>query len=715
MVQALLTVGGVESRSRPKTLPRTLRIYLIKPSKYHDDGYVLEFWRGVQPANTLTVLNALFDQWNTVAPDDIPTKVETVMWEEMLYGVVDESYIRRVKAECSSPGVEALICICGVQTNQYPRARDIALLFKAAGFDVIVGGFHISGHEPSRAFLEANGISTVVGEVETNWTEIALDAISGTLQPNYAIDEGIRSKTGKDDIWVPDIEGATPPMLDRKYLSKFINESMTTLDTSRGCPFTCSYCSVKNVMGRTMRSREPEIILDWVRHAVDEHGIRSLFLVDDNFYRNPRWEEILNGFIALRKEGRELGFMMQVDCEASGGMSDAVGSRKTESEKFVKLAAEAGCFEVFIGFETFDPINLNDFSKHQNRVRTFDRRDESEEARNAVVEKYRRAVTNWHNVGISVHSGCMIGFPHDDPTVGKRTAQDLVDIGVDIVSFFIVTPLPGTEDFDNALEAGTIHDWDFNSYETTVPTTHHPKMTPEQLQAAYWDAWKTFYSTSRLAKMLLTGGSSYLHAEARTTVMRQFIWCYYSRLVRIHPMMGGFWRKRTPSTRRDRVTAAVRQLKVQATPTLAPIVRQVKGWEPIEVFSIENLERGARELRGRLEEIVHEVRGWSLMEDRHSVRVLRDGAGELARRLERIVGEVHPWALPEVGAVDIRRSAERILSELREWAAIDDFRELRALEMGTAELARALEGVFGEIRRWASEAPSSLNPLPESA
>ena len=92
---------------------------------------------------------------------------------------------------------------------------------------------------------------------------------------------------------------------------------MTTIDTSRGCPFTCSYCSVKNVMGRTMRSREPNAVVQWVRDAIANHGIESLFLVDDDFFRSPRWEEILTGLVEVKKEYPKLSFMMQVDVDAS--------------------------------------------------------------------------------------------------------------------------------------------------------------------------------------------------------------------------------------------------------------------------------------------------------------------------------------------------------------------------------------------------------------
>ena len=181
----------------------------------------------------------------------------------------------------------------------------------------MMGGFHVSGYPESRKFLNSCGITTIVGEAENLWGHIIEDFLSGELKLNYSVTEGIRAKTGQDDIIVPVITEAQLPVIDDRYLTRFFNAAMTTIDTSRGCPFTCSYCSVKNVMGRTMRSREPDAVVHWVRDAIRYHGIESLFLVDDDFFRSPRWEEILTGLVEVKKEYPQLSFMMQVDVDAS--------------------------------------------------------------------------------------------------------------------------------------------------------------------------------------------------------------------------------------------------------------------------------------------------------------------------------------------------------------------------------------------------------------
>src|SRR5438876_4873717 len=307
--------GATRSRS-PAIVCRTLRVYFIKPSKYDDAGRVQCFWKGVLPNNTLTVLAALNGTYNELRRDQ-GVYLETVIWDEQVDGPILPATVRAIQEKALEDGVEVLIGLAGVQTNQYPRGRDLACQFRRAGFPVLFGGFHVSGYPESRRFLEECGITTVVGEAETLWADLLDDYLRGELRPTYSVTDGIRAKTGGADITVPLITEAQLPTISDPYLRRFASATMTTLDTSRGCPFTCSYCSVKNVMGRTMRARDPEAVVRWIRDAGDHHGIRSLFIVDDDFFRSPTWEPILEGMAAYRRDGHELSFMMQVDAEAA--------------------------------------------------------------------------------------------------------------------------------------------------------------------------------------------------------------------------------------------------------------------------------------------------------------------------------------------------------------------------------------------------------------
>ncbi|HJU12411.1 MAG TPA: radical SAM protein [Candidatus Binataceae bacterium] len=537
---------------------RTIRIYFIKPSRYDEDGYVQLFRYGVQPNNTLTVLKALNESLNRAFAERGNVSLETVIWDEICDGLVSPETVLAIKDKAREDGVELLIGLAGVQSNQYPRGRDLALQFVAQGMTTMMGGFHVSGYPESRQFLNSCGVTTVVGEAENLWGQIIQDFLHGELKLNYSVSEGIRAKTGQDDIIVPVITGAQLPVVDDRYLTRFFNPAMTTLDTSRGCPFTCSYCSVKNVMGRTMRSREPDAVVQWVRDAARNHGINSLFLVDDDFFRSPRWEEILTGLVAVKREFPALSFMIQVDVDASCYANVAEGESETakhrRSRRFVELAAKAGCYQAFVGIESLNPDNLNFATKYQN-TDDRQRRMNLEDARRKVLEKYRRVVDNWHKVGVAVHAGYMLGFPFDAADCGRIAARTLKKLGFDIVSFFIMTPLPGTEDQARYAKEGAIIDWDFNNLDSQHVTLKHEKLDSASWMRAYRDAFRGFYSLPRLLHTVFTvAGGRGLSAEGRRSTVRQFAYYFFSYRQGRHPMVGGVWQIRRRDVRRTAIT-----------------------------------------------------------------------------------------------------------------------------------------------------------------
>ena len=550
------SVRGV--RAATTSLCRTLRVYFVKPSKYDDRGRVAWFWKGVLPNNTLTVLAALNEAYNRLHAD-AGVHLETVIWDEQVDGPVVPDTIRAIAERQREDGVEVIVGLAGVQTNQYPRGRDLALQFRQAGFPVLFGGFHVSGYPESRAFLESCGITTVVGEAETIWADILDDYLRGELRPSYSVTEGIRAKTGAGEVTVPRLTEAQLPAIDEAYLRRFTSRSMTTVDTSRGCPFTCSYCSVKNVMGRTMRARDPESVVRWIRDAAARHGIDSLFIVDDDFFRSPSWEPILQGMAEYRRQGGQLSFMMQVDAEAAAfdelEPGEQPSTQRQKCERFLRLAAAAGCYSAFIGFETFNPQNLLAASKVQNLTKEHrHRKDDVGSALAAVKEKYRRVCRNWHRHGVAVHCGYMIGFPFDEPESGKQAARWLLDIGVDLASFFVVTPLPGTEDHDKAVREGTIADSDFNQYDSQHMVSRHPRMTVAQVERAYREAYRAFYSVKNTLRALLTRHRvAGLTRVARQAMLRQWLYYFYSYRAGRHPMLGGIWQRHVPPEGRRQV------------------------------------------------------------------------------------------------------------------------------------------------------------------
>src|SRR5574341_27689 len=403
--------------SPPELLPearkyKTLRAVLIKPSKYDDSGYVIRFWRGVLPSNTLNVLHGLtMDIAGRRVLGDIQIQVDT--FDETTQKIP----VKKIVGWARRPATKLVVCLVGVQTNQFPRALDLGREFRAHGIDVLMGGFHTSGtinmlgeQEPDIQELFREGIIVVSGEVEGYWEGILADVLNGRPKRLYSFAQDLKS--------LVDIEKAPLPVMSTKTMRHFARSSFGTVETSRGCPFTCSFCSIINVQGRTMRERSPEWIAELIRQNYRQHGIDFYFFTDDNFARKKYWRETFEALIRLRKEeGIRITFMMQVDLAK-------------KPKDFVHLAAEAGCSQVFMGMESVNPQNLKVESKGQNKV-----------------EAYQGIIREWHEAGIAVHAAYIIGRPFDTKAQVPRDIRYLMDVvQPDHASFFMLTPIHGSHD-----------------------------------------------------------------------------------------------------------------------------------------------------------------------------------------------------------------------------------------------------------------------------
>ncbi|NIM20207.1 MAG: radical SAM protein, partial [Candidatus Latescibacteria bacterium] len=174
--------------------------------------------------------------------------------------------------------------------------------------------------EPDIQELVRESICVVSGEVEGKWEGILADFLNGQLKPLYSY--------AQDLLNLVDIGDAPLPRTSSKTMKHFAKPAFGTADTSRGCPFACSFCTIINVQGRKMRERSPESIARLMRQNYLENGISFYFFTDDNFARKKLWRETFEALIQLREEGIKVSFMMQVDL-----------ARKPKD--FVALAAKA--------------------------------------------------------------------------------------------------------------------------------------------------------------------------------------------------------------------------------------------------------------------------------------------------------------------------------------------------------------------------------------
>jgi len=490
---------------------KKVHLYLIKPTQYDDDGYVVRHWRGVLPSNTLACLAGLTDE--VVAQKRLGENVDVHV--HLLDETVDKVLIKRICRSQRDANAKTIVCLVGVQTNQFPRACDLARVFRRAGLTVLIGGFHVSGYlalvpemPPDIQQLMDDGVTIVKGEVEETWGDLLCDAVNGHLKPLY---DFIDNK--------PDLYTKPLPAIRRSYLRKFVAPNFGTLDCGRGCPFECTFCTIINVQGRKMRFRSAEHIADAVRRNYRQHGISFYFFTDDNFARNKNWEAIFDALIRLREEEQiPLQFMMQVD----------VLSWKIKN--FVAKARRAGCINVFIGMESVDPGNLAAAGKKQNNVREYAQ----------LIEAYR-------NSDISTHVGYIIGFPYDTVDSVRRDLNFLMqEVRPDHASFFILMPLPGSADHLMMVRRGEWMHPDFNLYDSHHEVTHHPQLKAGAWRELYFEAWRTFYSLKNMKEVLRRGSAvNYWH---------NFLRClWYKNSIETesrHPMMCGFFRLKGRKLRR---------------------------------------------------------------------------------------------------------------------------------------------------------------------
>ncbi len=502
-------IGNVPAGVPPPHGVRSLKVLLVKPSKYDEDGYVVRYLRGVLPSNTLAALASLTEE--VAARGDLGTiEIDTYLLDDGVQNVDVDALARRFLR----PHVRAVAALCGVQTNQFPRAADLARRFRAAGMPVMIGGFHVSGAiatadgamPPECQSLLDDGVAVVKGEVEGCWGDLLRDALHGSLGGFYEV------------ATPPDLSRASVPFVDPKLLRRYAYPFMGTIDAGRGCPYRCSFCTIINVQGREMRFRQPDVILDRIRRNAGS-GIDYYFFTDDNFARNPAWEPILDGLIELRRTERiDFQFMMQVDVLAY------------RIPGFVAKAAEAGCTQVFIGMETLNQENLAAAGKRQNKV-----------------EDYRAMIDAWHDCGIACHVGYIIGFPHDTPASVRDEVRRLRDeILVDQASFFILTPIPGSQDHRDRVLRGEPIDPDYNRFDSFQPVMSHPAMTRDEWLGAYRAAWRDFYSVDGMKSILS-------RANVRTYwgLFKNFAWYRYATFVEeTHPMICGFFRLKARTDRR---------------------------------------------------------------------------------------------------------------------------------------------------------------------
>lgn len=479
-----------------------LRAIMIAPSRY-EGRQVAVFRLGMNANGGLGAVAGLAEDYNRRhAPQ---SRIDYEFFDEHVREAVTSQLLCRWRDEAEASGQRFVVMLCGVQTVTYPRARDIALMARREGIEVLAGGVHLSAHGPSVDFLVSCGVHVAIGEVEPIWDDIIGDALRGRLRATYRIspDQGMQVKSAGSYITAPDITDVPLPHIPRESRGRYVNRSQLFVDSSRGCPFLCTFCVVKNVFGRTVRSREPARLVAWLVERARHDGFRLFSFTDDNFVRNPRHREVLEGLAAARASGAKFSLSLILDVEATCYAGEA-SPRGERTQEFLRLCRAAGVGHVYIGLESTSDAALQEAHKGVNRSRDeiHAARTDAATARVRLIQRYRTAVQAWQSIGVAVECGYILGFDADGRGVGADAARDLLEIGVDVASFYLLTPLPGAENYAQALRDDRLIERDFNQYFQSHPLVSHPVLASHELEAELKAAVRTMWSWPNVVRRI---------------------------------------------------------------------------------------------------------------------------------------------------------------------------------------------------------------------
>ncbi len=527
---------------------RRFQIALIKPSHYDDDGYVIQWFRAFIPSNSLAAVYSLVEdaRQRRVLGEDVEIDIDAA--DEISARIRPAKIIEQFRRHDNF----GLVFLVGVQSNQFPRALDIARPLRAAGVPVAIGGFHVSGClamvGESQADLQAAfalGITLYAGEMEDRCDAFLHDAANGTLKPIYNFMKEL-----------PSIEATPTPILPKRYLKRTY-KLMTSFDAGRGCPFECSFCTIINVQGRKSRKRSPDDVERLIRLNLAQ-GVSWFFITDDNFARNKDWEVILDRIIEVRREvvgtDRDLKIIIQVDTLCH------------RSPNFIEKSKQAGVRRVFIGLESINPANLGAVKKRQNKI-----------------TEYREMLLAWKYAGVITYAGYILGFPADTPESIEEDIKIIQrELPVDILEFVCMTPLPGSEDHKKLWQRGVAMDADMNKYDLEHVVMDHPKMTHAEWEDIYRKAWKLYYSPEHIETLLRRAFVTGIGPSRMATMLAGF--ASIVEIENLHPLQSGILRLKHRVDRRPSfpIVPAWRFYPAVIVETVRKQLRYLSIWRSID-------------------------------------------------------------------------------------------------------------------------------------
>ena len=330
------------------------------------------------------------------------------------------------------------------------RTIDIAKKFRELGKTVVLGGYMVS-LMPEEA--KKYGDSVMIGDAEETWAEMINDYSKGKLKKVY------QKKLTKLKTPLPKYE-----MLLNKNIGNFL-----PVQAGRGCPKTCSFCSVYCLYkGQYLKRDIKEVIRDIKR--VKELGFKQFLLLDDNIFSDRKYA------IKLCSEIKKLKMKWMTQCSID----------IAKDEELLKIIADSGCYVLSFGLESITKESLKSMNKSW-----------------ANPDKYAEQIKIIRKYGIDISTEMVVGADGDTLETIKNTAKFISDNHIAVPRFYILTPIPGTKFFDEMQKQNRIYNADIYSY-NACEAVHIPKnMAPEELTKAYWELYNEVYSMKSIIKRTL--------------------------------------------------------------------------------------------------------------------------------------------------------------------------------------------------------------------
>jgi len=360
--------------------------------------------------------------------------------------IVDEA-LEPINYECGADlvGITTL-------TRFAPHAYTIADRFREKGIKVVIGGMHPSAL-PDEAIKHCD--SVVIGEAEGVWSRLINDFEKKWLKKYYR---------NKDFV---DLSTICTPRRDLYKKERYLFTHL--IQTTRGCPFNCGFCSVTKFFGRTYRTRPVDSVIKEIR------DLKTKFVgfSDDNIFGNRIYARKL--FSALKYEG--VIWLSQ----ASLNIAD--------DPNLLRMAARSGCKGLFVGLESADCESLTQMNKGFLKP-----------------HKFKDAIGRLHDQGISVLGAFVLGNDNEDPSIFKRTLDFAKKIKLDLAQFAVLTPYPGTAIYNRLIKEKRIFNFDWTKYDAGNAVFKPLRMTADRLKEEVDKLWRDFYRFDEIIMRVLRLG-----------------------------------------------------------------------------------------------------------------------------------------------------------------------------------------------------------------